>query len=131
MNREKQLGQTVVLLAEDEPMVRNMIRVTLTASGYQVLDVPDGRQAIELSRQYQGDIDLLLTDLKMPHVDGAKAAEIISTERPGIRVLIISGHASDEIRKEAITQAFLRKPFAPSQLREKIREVLEQPPAMR
>ena len=63
----------------------------------------------------------------MPNLDGAKAAEIITAERPDIRVLIISGHASGDIRKEVTSRAFLRKPFVPAALRDKIREVLDAP----
>jgi DNA-binding response OmpR family regulator len=127
MHTQAQAGQAVVLLAEDEPMVRNMIRATLTAQGYFVIDAADGAQAVELSRTYEGTIHLLLTDLKMPNLDGAKAAGIISAERPGIRVLVISGHGSDEIRTNMASRAFLRKPFMPAVLREKIREVLNSP----
>ena len=115
---------TVILLAEDEPLVRNMIRNLLAASGYFVLDAADGLQAVELARSYQGRIDLLLTDLKMPKLNGAEAAKIIATERPGIGILMISGHASDEIRQEIAAQPFLRKPFVPGVLLRRIRELL-------
>ena len=115
---------TVILLAEDEPLVRNMIRAILSVSGYVVLDAADGLQAVELARAYNGRIDLFLTDLKMPNLDGAKAAKIITAERPGIGVLIISGHASDDIREQALSHPFLRKPFMPVVLLTKIREVL-------
>ena len=128
MHTQPQAGQGVILLAEDEPMVRNMIRATLTLQGYFVIDAADGAQAVELSRTYEGTIHLLLTDLKMPNLDGAKAAGIISAERPGIRVLVISGHGSDEIRTNMASRPFLRKPFIPAVLREKIREVLSSPP---
>ena len=117
-------NQIVILLAEDEPMVRNMIRAILAASGYFVLDAVDGQQAVELARTYEGKIHLLLTDLKMPNLDGAKAARIIEAERPGIGVLLISGHASDEIRHEIASQPFLRKPFLPKALLQRIREIL-------
>jgi len=117
-------NQTVILLAEDEPLVRNMIRNILAASGYLVLDAADGLQAVELARTYEGKIDLLLTDLKMPNLNGAKAAEIIAEERPGISVLVISGHASDEIQNEIASRAFLRKPFVPGVLLRRIQELL-------
>jgi CheY-like chemotaxis protein len=116
---------TVILLAEDEPLVRSMIRNVLASSGYFVLDAADGLQAVQLARSYEGKIDLLLTDLKMPNLNGAEAAKIIANERPGIGVLVISGHASDEIRKELESQPFLRKPFVPGVLLRRIREVLE------
>jgi len=101
-----------------------MIRTILSSSGYFVLDAVDGMQAVELARAYEGQIHLLLTDLKMPNLDGARAAQIITEERPGIGVLMISGHASDEIRKEVSSRAFLRKPFLPAVLLRRIREML-------
>jgi two-component system, cell cycle sensor histidine kinase and response regulator CckA len=116
--------QIVILLAEDEPLVRNVIRTILASSGYLVLDAADGIQAVELARDFEGRIDLLLTDLKMPNMNGAQAAQIIAAERPGIGVLVISGHASDEIRSEASSLAFLRKPFLPAVLLGRIRELL-------
>ena len=128
MQTQAQAGQVVILLAEDEPIVRNMIRAILTSHDYFVIDAADGAEAVELSRTYEGTIHLLLTDLKMPKLDGAKAAGIISTERPGIGVLVISGHASDEVRKDVASCPFLRKPFVSAVLREKIREVLNASP---
>jgi CheY-like chemotaxis protein len=127
MQAHAQADQFVILLAEDEPIVRNMIRAILTAEGYFVLDVADGVQAVELSRKYPGTIHLLLTDLRMPNLGGAKAAQTITAERPGIRLLVISGHGSDDIREEMASRAFLRKPFLPEALRKKIREVLDSP----
>ena len=118
------VDQIVVLLAEDEPLVRNMIRNILSRSGYSVLDAADGLEAVELARAYQGTIHLLLTDLKMPNLNGAQAARIIAEERPGIGVLVISGHASDEIRIEMQSHAFLRKPFVPGVLLRRIEELL-------
>ena len=128
MQPHAESNQFVILLAEDEPIVRNMIRAVLVAHGYFVLDAADGQEAVEISRTYTGTIHLFLTDLKMPKMNGARAAAIIAAERPGIRVMVISGHASDDVRKEAASLAFLRKPFLPAVLREKIREILETPP---
>jgi CheY-like chemotaxis protein len=127
MEQQPVVDKTVILLAEDEPMIRNTIREVLADSGYFVLDAADGQQAVELSRRYQGKVDLLLTDVKMPNLDGVTAAKTIAAERPGIRVLLISGYG-DEIRQLIAAQAFLDKPFVPDQLREKIREVLAAPP---
>jgi CheY-like chemotaxis protein len=118
-----------VLVAEDEVLVRNIVCLLLQYEGYQVLSAADGKEALELARKYQGTIDLLLTDVKMPHMDGVLLAEHIINERPGIRVLLMSGKVSSEIREKNIRLPFLRKPFVPSVFRDKVRDVLNGPPA--
>jgi two-component system, cell cycle sensor histidine kinase and response regulator CckA len=120
---------SVVLVAEDEVIVRNIVCLLLHHEGYQVLSAADGEEALALAREYRGTIDLLLSDVKMPRMDGISLAEHIITERPGIRVLLMSGKISDEIRKHNIRLPFLRKPFVPSVFRDKVRSVLSGPPA--
>ena len=126
-----QLAHTpgVVLVAEDEVIVRNIVCLLLQREGYQVLSAADGKEALELAREYRGTIDLLLSDVKMPRMDGISLAEHVINERPGIRVLLMSGKLSDEIRKQNIRLPFLRKPFVPSVFRDKVRAVLSGPPA--
>ena len=119
----------VILVAEDEVVVRNIVCLLLHQEGYQVLSAADGKEALELARQYQGNIDLLLSDIKMPQMDGISLAGHVISERPGIRVLLMSGQVSDEIREKNIRLPFLRKPFVSSVLRNKVRDVLNGPPA--
>ena len=119
----------VVLVAEDEVVVRNIVCLLLDHEGYQVLSAADGKEALELAREYRGTIDLLLSDVKMPRMDGISLAEHVINERPGIRVLLMSGKVSEEIRTKNIRLPFLRKPFVPSEFREKVRAVLKGPPA--
>ncbi len=119
----------VVLVAEDEVVVRNIVCHLLNREGYQVLSAADGAEALQLAREYRGTIDLLLSDVKMPHLDGISLAERIISERPGIRVLLMSGKISEEIREENIRLPFLRKPFVPSVFRDTVRAVLSGPPA--
>ena len=99
----------VILVAEDEVIVRNVVCLLLQRDGYQVLSAADGKEALELARQYQGTIDLLLSDIQMPRMDGL--AEHVIEERPGIRVLLMSGKVSAEIRERNVRLPFLRKPF--------------------
>jgi CheY-like chemotaxis protein len=120
---------SVVLVAEDEVVVRNIVCLLLHHEGFHVLSAADGKEALELAREYRGTIDLLLSDVKMPRMDGISLAEHIVTERPGIRVLLMSGKISDEIRKKNIRLPFLHKPFVPSVFRDKVRAVLNGPPA--
>lgn len=116
----------VVLLADDELVVRSLARSVLTRAGYKVLDAVDGEQALEVSRQYAGPIDLLLTDVKMPKMDGLQLSAHISRERPGIKILLMSGRASSELVVLGERMPFLRKPFLPDALCEKLNSLFAQ-----
>jgi two-component system cell cycle sensor histidine kinase/response regulator CckA len=116
----------VVLLADDELVVRSLARSVLARAGYKVLDAEDGEQALEVSRQYSGPIDLLLTDVKMPKMDGLQLSAHISRERPGIKILLMSGRPSSELVVAGEKMPFLRKPFLPDVLREKLNSLLAQ-----
>jgi two-component system, cell cycle sensor histidine kinase and response regulator CckA len=120
--------QPVILVAEDEVLVRNFICLQLQREGYQVLAASDGLEAIEVARAYTGTIQLLVTDVVMPRMDGLALAERMIKDRPGVRVLVMSGRLSSESRKQNIDLPFLGKPFAAKDLREKIKEVLKKPP---
>ena len=114
----------VILLAEDEPLVRNLLRTLLTEDGYSVLDAHNGERALELSRQYEGSIHLLVSDIRMPGMDGVELSNHIIRERPGIKVLLMSGKVPGEplILGDA---RFLRKPFLPQTLREVLKTMID------
>ena len=118
----------VILVAEDEVLVRNFARHILEAEGHDVLAAADGAEALEISRHYTGTIDLLITDIVMPRLDGLGLIRQILQERPGLRILIISGALSDA-KKPPAAVPVLRKPFPPTVFRDKVRELLETPPA--
>ena len=120
--------QPVVLVAEDEVLVRNFVCLLLQREGYHVLAAADGREAIQLSRAYTGNIQLLLTDVMMPHMNGLALADQLIDERPGVRVLVMSGKLSNESPEWNIRLPFLRKPFEAAALREELRKVLNSPP---
>jgi CheY-like chemotaxis protein len=119
--------RSVVLVAEDDVLVRNLVQTVLVRAGYSVLVAGDGEEALELSRRYQGDIHLLLSDVTMPRMDGFRLAERIREERPGTRALLVSGRLSSEIMEANAQFDFLRKPFVPDELKRKLREILERP----
>jgi CheY-like chemotaxis protein len=119
----------VILVAEDEVMVRNIVRHLLQAEGHEVLAAADGEEALELARQYDGTIDLLITDVKMPRMDGLALVQKLLETRPNIRILVMSGQASGELRGRNVSLPFLRKPFVPGAFREKVRQVLNSPEA--
>jgi PAS domain S-box-containing protein len=120
-------GHETVLLAEDEAGVRALARQVLQSSGYTVLEARDGTHALLLAEQYRGAIDLLVTDLVMPGLDGRGLAVRLCAARPGLRVLYLSGYTDDAVVRRGVSQDavyFLAKPFSPAALAQKVREVL-------
>ena len=114
----------VVLLADDELVVRSLARSVLVRAGYKVLDAVDGEHALEVSRSYPGQIDVLLTDVKMPKMDGVTLSTHVSGERPGIKILFMSGKTSGDLTVLGQKTDFLRKPFEPSALCERLDALL-------
>ena len=117
-------GPYVVLVAEDDVLVRNLINTVLVRAGYSVLLAADGEEALQLSRHYSGRIDLLLSDVIMPRMDGVTLAARVREERPQTLALLISGRMSSEIVEANAMFDFLRKPFVPAQLKSKLEEIL-------
>ncbi|MEO2091664.1 MAG: PAS domain S-box protein, partial [Gemmataceae bacterium] len=121
-------GTETVLLVEDEESVRDLVRIILRSNGYTVLEARDGQDGLDVARRLAGRIDLLVTDLVMPRLSGRRLAEQLTTARPGLRVLFLSGYAEDEAGPPIARGpdvAFLQKPFTPASLARKVREVLD------
>lgn len=119
----------IVLLVEDEDMLRRLARTILKDRGYVVLEARDGQEALAISQAHVGRIDLLLSDVTMPELGGRELAERLLTTRPEIKVLFMSGHTQDVILKEGVEAGapFLQKPFLPKELAHKVRELLDRP----
>ena len=123
-------GTELVLLAEDEDSVRAVAKETLERRGYRVLAAPDGPSALALARAYNGTIDLLLTDVVMPGMNGRELAELLLLERPGTRVLFASGYTDDAVLLHGVGTdelSFIQKPFTPTVLVQRVRKVLDVP----
>jgi PAS domain S-box-containing protein len=123
-------GCETVLLVEDQPAVREVVREALVSFGYTVLTAEGPLQALELAAQHAPAIDLLLTDAVMPKMSGRELAEQLAATRPTTRVLYMSGHTSDVILRKGVldgTVAYLSKPFTPNELAARIRAVLDAP----
>ncbi|MBN2498530.1 MAG: PAS domain S-box protein [Deltaproteobacteria bacterium] len=106
------------LLVEDEPLVREIVRVMLDSLGYTVSTASSVGRALEQSRLNREDIDLLLTDLVLTDSNGRQLAEQLLTERPATRVLFMTGHSDDSIARlyPTIEAPLLRKPFSKEEL---------------
>ncbi len=117
-----------VLLVEDCPALRVLYRIFLTACGYSVLEAGDGEEALQCARRYTGDIDLLLTDVSLPKIDGRKLGNMLTEQRPELKVLFVSGYGEDtmlEIGALKDRSAFLQKPFLEEELMRTVRGLLE------
>jgi PAS domain S-box-containing protein len=109
----------LVLLVEDDALVRSMAGRGLEEAGYTVIQAADGRTALELVRQHAGQVDILITDLGMPGMDGYQLGRILHDERPDLPILYMSGYGDADT-----VQPLLRKPFSPDVLVQKVAEVL-------
>jgi CheY-like chemotaxis protein len=127
--RSAAVGETV-LLVEDDHAVRGIARAALTRHGYQVLTAGDAVEALAVARAFPAAIHLLLTDVVMPGMGGRELAERVTAERPGVRVLFMSGYTEDEVLHRGVSaeaMAFVPKPFTPEGLAAKVRAVLDAP----
>ncbi|HSS44119.1 MAG TPA: ATP-binding protein [Thermoanaerobaculia bacterium] len=125
-------GSETILLVEDEEGVRALTRRVLTNYGYTVLEACSGEDAMEVARRTPGMIHLMVTDAVMPGMSGPQLARQLSSLRPDMRVLFISGYTDDAIVRHGLlkpTEAFLPKPFSPDALVRKVREVLQTAPS--
>jgi two-component system, cell cycle sensor histidine kinase and response regulator CckA len=121
-------GSEQVLLVEDEPQMRAIAARALQAEGYQVQEAGNGREALELIHRDPGAIQLVVSDVAMPVVDGRSLRAQLAQQRPGLPVLLISGYTHEDLVRRGILadgEFFLQKPFAPVDLAKKVREVLD------
>jgi len=121
-------GRETVLVVEDEAAVRTLASDVLGRLGYQVLVASDGREALKVADQHRGRIDLLVSDVVLPHLRGVEVADRLCARQPGLRVLYISGYTETAIVHEGQLDPginFLAKPFLPADLGNRVREVLD------
>jgi CheY-like chemotaxis protein len=119
-----------VLLVEDAPRVREVVREILEMNGYRVIEARHGQEAIELGQRHPGRIQLMVTDVVMPQMSGRELAQHFARARPDMRVLFMSGYTDNAIVRHGVLEtgtAFISKPFTPDALAAKVREVLEAP----
>jgi len=122
-------GTETILMAEDNPMLREFISRMLRDNGYRVLEATSGEEAIQIAQKTPDTIHLLLTDIVMPQKNGKEAAEAIQAKRPAIKLIFMSGYTDNVaiIRNDLTpTAPFLQKPFTARDLLVAIRQVLDQ-----
>lgn len=122
--------KTTILLADDESAITLLFEMDLTRRGYRVLQAHSGSGASKISAEFPTPIDVLVTDWKMPDLNGDELARRLLVERPELKIIVMSGHpdAADVIAGFAKDQAlFLRKPFSPARLVESITRLLNLP----
>ena len=123
-----QQGSETVVVVEDDPSVRELVKIMLDHCGYAVLTAADADAAVHLCAEHPGGVDLLLTDVVMPDVGGRVLAERLTALFPDLRVLFMSGYSDEAVFRHGIIRpdtAFIEKPFSQASLARKVREVLD------
>ncbi len=116
------------LLVEDDSSVRAVVRKTLEASGYTVVEARNAAEAAQQARDYEGPIDFLITDLIMPETSGRDLAQTVTALRPSVKVLYMSGYSDNAVLRHGMLSPemeFIAKPFTQERLLDKVRRVLD------
>jgi two-component system cell cycle sensor histidine kinase/response regulator CckA len=124
-------GSETILVVEDDEMVRGITVRALRQLGYRILLAEDGVDALRVVAQHGSPIDLVLTDIIMPHMGGPELVEKLLERYPGLKVLFVSGYSEESLADRGILaehRAFLDKPFTSSMLARKMREILDKDP---
>ena len=123
-------GTERILLVEDEPAVLELMRRTLESYGYTVLHASTPERALRAMQEGDARVDLLLTDVVMPGINGRELATHLRALDPALRVLFMSGYSSDVVAEHGLLPAevsLITKPFSPTALAARVREVLDAP----
>jgi PAS domain S-box-containing protein len=121
-------GDETILVCDDHEMVLRSVCSVLEGAGYSVIAAENGRRALELASSHAGTISLLLTDVIMPEMDGVQLAGELAQQRPDLKVIYMSGYASDVLESGRVTRVdfeFLKKPAGGNTLLRRVREVLD------
>jgi PAS domain S-box-containing protein len=122
-------GTESILLVEDTELVRDLVTATLRSYGYEIIAVNGAEEALAVAKDPELRIDLVLTDVVMPGMNGRELAEELVAARPGVKVLFTSGYPADTVLRLGIADAsaaFIEKPYLPDELARAIRTVIDQ-----
>jgi PAS domain S-box-containing protein len=125
-------GSETILLVEDDPAVLNLVRAVLQHYGYRVLDTQNALQAMDIAREHQDQIRLLISDVMMPGINGVDLHAKLKAIVPNIKVILMSGYVADHVAQlssHSSAAKFLQKPFSPMVLAATVRETLDRSPA--
>ncbi len=121
----------MILIVDDEEIVRHVTKMMLEKVGFTVLMAQDGREALEVFHRYADEIVLVLLDLTMPHLDGEETFRELLHIRPDVKTILSSGYneqvLTDRFAGKGLA-AFIQKPYSPNQLTERVRQALEWSP---
>ncbi|MGE3804053.1 MAG: response regulator, partial [Gemmataceae bacterium] len=123
-------GHETILLVEDEELVRGVASKLLKRSGYTVLEASGGQEALDLVARHQGEIDMLLSDVVMPEMNGRELYRKLGEQRPDLKVLFVSGYTDSALLRHGLTDKninILLKPFAADEFLRLVRETLDKP----
>jgi CheY-like chemotaxis protein len=126
---EKSDNFETVLVVEDEDIVRELVCEVLEEQGYNVICARDGLEALSVAGDFDGIIHLLVTDVIMPHMNGHELASKLSSLRPDMKILYVSGYSDNDIGDHGVLDPrfeLLQKPFTPQTLARKIRDVIRE-----
>jgi CheY-like chemotaxis protein len=125
--RRDQMGSETILLVDDEEGVRKLVFAILQSHGYDVIEANNGQTALAAYEKNKHKIDLVLTDVVMPLMNGFELGERLSEERPELKILYMSGYRDNPIGNSPGegNRAFLHKPFTPDTLVQKVRQLLD------
>jgi len=125
---ETQTGTETILVCEDDDTVRRLTALMLRSVGYTVLSARGGAHSLEVLADHTGPLDMLLTDVVMPDMNGNRLADLLTAEHEGLKVLFMSGYTSNVIAHHGMLDEgveFLEKPFSRSRLLQRVRQVLD------
>ena len=133
-SKSANFGTETILIAEDEPIVANLLTRILSSRGYRVIGCADGREAVESFRKHRDEVDLLLVDLRMPVLSGVEVFEQVRELAPATPVILMSGNAVgpevEGLRTRGL-RGVISKPYRRSELLEEIRRVLDETALLR
>ena len=125
------VGHELILLVENEAPIRQLVRWSLKRLGYDLLEACNGSEALDVLSGHKGRLDLLLTDVVMPTMDGFDLSDRVAADHPETRILYVTAHAAESIAIRGglveAGHAFLLKPFTAVSLAAKVRELLDRP----
>ncbi len=122
-----------ILLAEDDKVVRTMVKEILTLEGFRVVCTSDGREAYDFFRENPSAVDLLLTDVVMPRMNGRELGRHCREDVPSMKILFMSGYVDNRLNPDEDLRGpadFIAKPFRPAELVRKVKDLLDGDPSL-